>query len=81
MIDIPKVELVWGTGTVGWQKATLDGKPTARLRAPCGHQASLHGHEIAADGTVSPSALCPFDGCDFHEFVRLLDWEEPGTEA
>lgn len=32
-------------------------------------------HSIAADGTISPSYVCPAKGCDFHRFVRLLDWD------
>ena len=35
------------------------------------------GHTIASDGTLSPSLVCPFPPCTFHEFVRLLDWVSP----
>lgn len=47
---------------------------------PHGHLSTLRhlsrneGHQIAPDGTVSPSVVCPHDGCDFHEFVRLENW-------
>lgn len=34
-------------------------------------------HSIAADGTVTPSYVCPVAGCTFHDFVRLVGWE-PG---
>jgi hypothetical protein len=57
------------------------------LRCPNGHEGTLRhlqartGHEIAADGKVSPSAVCPEDECDFHEFVRLTGWRQPGTVA
>lgn len=38
-------------------------------------------HDIEADGRVKPSVVCPFEGCGFHEFVTLLDWEpHPGRE-
>lgn len=53
------------------------------LTCPHGHQACFgvgpKGHQIEADGTVTPSAVCPTAGCDFHEFVRLEGWtgEEP----
>jgi DNA-directed RNA polymerase subunit RPC12/RpoP len=29
-------------------------------------------HEVADDGTVTPSMDCP--ECAFHEFVKLKDW-------
>lgn len=32
------------------------------------------GHDIAADGAVSPSILCPTAGC-WHIFGRLDDWK------
>jgi hypothetical protein len=32
-------------------------------------------HEIAADGTVTPSVEC-FE-CDWHETITLEDWEDP----
>ena len=40
----------------------------------CGQVGTLD-HEVAADGTVSPSLVCPRDGCAFHEYVRLAGWE------
>ena len=51
------------------------------LRCPRGHVASLD-HDIAADGAVSPSAVCPGDRmpCDFHEFIRLEGWSAPLAE-
>lgn len=39
-----------------------------------GHIGSLTDHDIADDGTVSPSVWCGEEGCSFHESVRLLDW-------
>lgn len=32
-------------------------------------------HVISADGTMSPSWVCPFE-CSWHEFARLEGWEE-----
>lgn len=40
---------------------------------PNGHLGKLD-HEIADDGTVSPSVACPVEGCGFHELVKLEDW-------
>lgn len=31
-------------------------------------------HTVLDDGTVSPSYVCPFPPCPFHEFVRLDAW-------
>lgn len=53
---------------------TPDGK-SASVTCSNGHTATLTDHEIAADGTVTPSLVCPYDGCDFHEMVVLEGWE------
>ena len=51
------------------------GGRSAMVACPgCGQLASLSEHAIAADGTVSPSLICPYDGCSFHEWVRLEGW-------
>ena len=34
-------------------------------------------HEVTADGAVSPSLVCPYGGCSFHQFVRLEQWGGP----
>jgi hypothetical protein len=41
---------------------------------PKGHYLSIHKHSIAQDGTVSPSVVCPVEGCGFHEFIKLEEW-------
>lgn len=40
-----------------------------------GHRLVLSGHSVDADGTVAPSVVCRVPECDFHDFVRLLDWQ------
>lgn len=40
----------------------------------CGESATLTDHTIKSDGAVHPSLVCPFDGCDFHDWVKLSDW-------
>jgi hypothetical protein len=35
---------------------------------------TAEGHDIASDGTVSPSVVCPYPDCAWHTFVRLADW-------
>lgn len=49
--------------------------PHILVRCPHGHTLTLskEKHQVAADGTVSPSLL--FDKvCDFHEYARLDGW-------
>ena len=53
----------------------------AIISCPLCGRASFLGHEIRADGTVHPSVVhAPEDGCEFHEFVTLEDWE-PDAQA
>lgn len=40
----------------------------------CGKYAELN-HTIALDGTVSPSLVCPFSPCDFHDYGNLEGWQ------
>lgn len=47
--------------------------PAVLLSCPKGHLATLQ-HEIASDGTVTPSVGCPIDGCGWHVFVKLEGW-------
>ena len=44
------------------------------LVCPNGHHSFLADHQIASNGIVSPSCVCPWDGCGFHEYVTLVDW-------
>jgi hypothetical protein len=53
-----------------------DGTRTATIQCPlCGQVASMSQHTIEADGTVNPSAVCPYSGCTFHEWIRLEGWK------
>jgi hypothetical protein len=36
-------------------------------------------HVVVAGGIVSPSVVCPFPPCTFHDFVVLDDWDRPST--
>lgn len=52
-----------------------NGEPrlSASIHCPgCGQKYYLD-HEIASDGTVTPSVECPTPGC-FHDHVRLDGW-------
>lgn len=66
-----------GNGAAGtWRPVQYDGKWTARAWCPrCGISAVLDDHEIAADGSVTPSLVCPGFACDFHAFAELVGWD------
>jgi len=57
-----------------WSPRVVGGKRTAQLACPkCGDSGSLCTHEIAADGSVTPSVMC--NACDYHESgLRLEGW-------
>ena len=55
---------------------TKDGRK-ASFTCPNGHTGVLTDHEILADGSVHPSVVCPTDGCNFHEFIKLEGWSAP----
>ena len=42
----------------------------------CGNTGTLLDHAISPEGKVTPSVVCSFEGCVFHEFVRLAGWRE-----
>ena len=48
---------------------------SAIVRCSNGHIGRLWDHEIASDGVVTPSLVCPEDECDFHEWVKLVGWK------
>ncbi len=49
---------------------------TALVCCPgCAKILSLGKHTIDPDGTVTPSLVCPFKSCDFHDYVKLADWK------
>lgn len=52
------------------------GRVQVVTRCANGHIGSLDDHQIASDGTVSPSVVCQSAGCDYHEFIRLDGWSE-----
>lgn len=45
------------------------------MRCPNGHVSSCDGHTIMVGGKVEPSVVCSA-ACGFHEYLRLLDWDE-----
>lgn len=51
-----------------------DGRRVAYFFDTKGHGLALEKHAIADDGTVTPSVVCPIEGCGFHEWVKLEGW-------
>jgi len=79
MLELPKGEVrfekgTWWPVTTG-RNARSDGARSALVTCPlCGQPSSLDGHQIGVDGAVSPSLVCPREGCTWHVWVRLEGW-------
>lgn len=72
---------IWLKTPGQWRPAILtDGRLTATISCPqCGQVGSLSHHEIAKDGAVTPSVVCPYADdpdkpCSFHDHVQLAGW-------
>ena len=57
-----------------WFNVLSDGRKQVVTRCENGHIGSLVTHKIAADGTVWPSVVCQHKDCNFHEFIRLMEF-------
>ena len=68
----PDSRLAKGTWTGG---QTPEGRTALAACPDCGQIASLSGHTIGTDGAVTPSLVCPADGCRFHDYVKLESWK------
>jgi hypothetical protein len=76
----PPTPLTWDYATRlrhAGRWACRSGEDLALCTCAFGHTTRLTGyvHAVAADGTVTPSYVCPVTGCTFHEYVRLVDWD------
>lgn len=43
----------------------------------CNLRIGIRGHEISETGELSPSLVCPHEGCNFHEYVQLRNYTPP----
>lgn len=43
---------------------------------PKGHTSMLTEHAVDKNGNLSPSVVCAWPGCDYHEMVTLGGWGE-----
>lgn len=73
-----------------WDIGSVDGEVVCvSLKCAAGHISSVwrappyradgKTHCIDAEGRVTPSAVCPHAGCQFHEFVVLEGWGDRGV--
>ena len=71
---LAKQDNYYNSGT--WKGVKLsDGSRGASFTCPhCRQTASLIDHEIDENGDVNPSVVCPDRICEFHRYIRLLDW-------
>lgn len=83
-VTIPRTRH-YAFGPLTWAliKGSATGEPdTAFVTCPEGHIARLEiekdgkGHTIANAGQVTPSLVCPNNGCDFHVWARLEGWAD-----
>lgn len=42
----------------------------------CGKLLKLRDYYVSPFGNVTPSVECTAGGCEFHEFIRLLEWKD-----
>jgi len=77
MLDIPKTDLKWDGPKGSWFLVNRENGKGAMFNCPkCGQYAGIDApnHTIADDGAVHPSVVCPYDNCDFHDYIRLIGW-------
>lgn len=77
LIDVPRFEGDSDPPPLSWKPChpSTMRRYKAQMTCPNGHGLILKGHSINANGRVHPSVVCLTEGCDFHEFVRLADWD------
>lgn len=75
MTRLQKSDDTWLKTPGTWRGAIAGDVRTATASCPkCGKVASLSGHTIDDAGQVTPSLVCPYLDCDFHEYIQLEGW-------
>ena len=71
MKDIPRSK---------WHRVLKGLEPlSVRIVCPtCGGISRLD-HDIADNGCVTPSVVCANEGCSFHRWICLVDWDKGNT--
>ncbi len=58
-----------------WWKPVTDGdKRSATICCPDCNKVAYLDHQIADNGDVYPSVVCPTPGCNWHVYVTLVGW-------
>lgn len=55
-----------------------DGEPQLMIKCPDCGVVTTTNHDVLLEGdvpTVSPSIVCPTEGCSFHKWLRAGRWE------
>lgn len=71
-VDLERSGSMLMSGPLRWFRTEF----MADISCANGHIMSLQRehHTIDENGNVHASVICPHEGCDFHEFVRLAGW-------
>lgn len=69
-------EDVWLAVPGRWRRLqTANGRASASVSCPaCGRTSTLTHHRIGAGGEVTPSVICGYADCDFHDRLVLDGW-------
>jgi len=69
-------ETIPGQGAWDVHFFTNKQKPILIFRCPsCQRQGALNEHKVDKHGNVTPSVVCPYEDCNFHEWIRLDGWK------
>ena len=80
--QIPRDELSSLSVRGDWNTLNTEKGMSARMHCPgCFGELTLTGHSITEKGEVTPSVVCPEESCTYHEFVTLVDWDDPAYEG
>lgn len=81
MTDVPRTNAKrFEEPPLSWHPAWAHDHVIPVFTCPGGSTGSLNDWTVAADGAVSPSVDCRC-GCGFHDYVRLVDWDQDWTPS
>jgi hypothetical protein len=82
MLDFEKRTPLDEKPSTWWPVQMPSGQLKASIICPNKHYGFLANHQIADDGTVTPSVVCPGGGqgtCNFHDHTKLGGWERDAS--
>jgi hypothetical protein len=75
MIALTKTDKLTSAEPGTWSSHEVDGNRVVVMSCPsCGKLGGLGDHKVNEKGLVTPSVVCPNEGCGFHDMVKLLGW-------